>query len=276
MLLNILLLISRSANKKIPLAVFVSSLKQEKLIMPYRRLPNTDQARLRAMEACLEKGKTTPIRELAFTQQGLERLNVFYPKFYNAIKQLQVSKDTQFTRAKEYGEVVKKAKLYVSHFLQVLNFGIIREEIKPEVRQFYGMDVNSRAIPPLNLESQILKWGEKIILGEQKRMMQGGSAIYNPSIALVKVHYEEFKDAYRHQKMLQNITNRASLKVSELREEADALIQDIWNEVEERYFFYPEDIKREKASDYGVVYVYRKSELRRMEAEKLQQNIVFA
>lgn len=244
--------------------------------MPYRRLPNTDQARLRAMEACLDKGKITPIRELAFTQQSLERLQIFYPKFFNAIKQLQVSKDTQFTRAKDYGEVVKKAKLYISHFLQVLNFGIMREEIKPEVRQYYGLDVKTRAIPALNLESQILKWGEKVIEGEQKRMMQGGSAIYNPSIALVKVHFEDFKDAYRHQKMLQNITNRASSKVSELRDEADNLIQEIWNEIEERYFFYPEEMKREKAADYGVVYVFRKSELKRMEVEQLQQNIIFA
>ena len=148
--------------------------------------------------------------------------------------------------------------------------------MKPEIRGYYGMNVNSRAIPPLNLESQILNWGEKIIVGEQKRTMEGGSPIYSPSIALVKVHFEEFKDAYRHQKMLQNITNRASQKMAELREEADQLIQDMWNEVEETYSHLPEEIKREKAREYGVVYVYRTSEIKRLEAEKLQRNIVFS
>ncbi|MDX9882784.1 MAG: hypothetical protein RBS73_12030 [Prolixibacteraceae bacterium] len=244
--------------------------------MPYRRLPNTDQARLRAMEACLGKGKITPIRELAFSPQSLERLQMFYPKFSSAIRQLQVSKENQFKRAKDYGEIVKKAKLYISHFMQVLNFGIMREEIKPEVREYYGMDVCTKAIPPLNLESHILKWGERVITGEQKRTMQGGSPIYNPSIALVKVHFEEFKDAYRHQKMLQNITNRASAMVSAMREEADSLIQQIWNEVEDKYDKYPEEVKRKKASGYGVVYVYRISEIKRMEASKLQRDIIFS
>ncbi len=244
--------------------------------MPYRRLPNTDQARLRAMEACLDKGNTTSIRELAFSQQSLERLQIFYPRFSNAIKQLQVSRENQFKCAKDYGEVVKKAKLYISHFLQVLNFGIMREEIKPEVREYYGMDVNSKTIPPLNLESHILEWGEKAIVGEQKRTMHGGSPIYNPSIALVKVHFEDFKDAYRHQKMLQNITNRASGKVSGMRDEADSLIQHIWNEVEETFGVHSEEIKRKKSSAYGVVYIFRSSEKKRIEASRLQRNIIFS
>jgi len=244
--------------------------------MPYRRLPNTDQARMRAMEACLKKGETTPLNILAFSQQCLEHLQLFYPKFSNAIAQLQASKENQFKCSRDYGEIVKKAKLYISHFMQVLNFGIMREEIKPEVREFYGLDVDSKAIPPLNLESHVLKWGERIIAGEQKRTMHGGSPIYNPSIALVKVHFEEFKDAYRHQKMLQNITNRASSKVSDLRGDADSLIQQIWNEVEETFSVYPEDMKREKASEYGVVYVLRSSEIKQMEANKLQRNIIFS
>ena len=106
--------------------------------------------------------------------------------------------------------------------------------------------------------------------------MQGGSPIYNPSIALVKVHFEEFKDAYRHQKMLQNITNRASGKVSDMRDEADSLIQQIWNEVEDRFNGYTEEVKRKKASAYGVVYVYRTSEISRMESVTLQRDIIFS
>ena len=130
--------------------------------MPYRRLPNTDQARLRAMEACLEKGKTIPIRELAFSQQNLERLQTFYPKFSNAIKQLLVSKRKSVQAGQRLRRSSKKSKtLHFPTFLQVLNFGIMREEIKPEVREYYGMDIDSRAIPLLNLESHILEMGGK-------------------------------------------------------------------------------------------------------------------
>ncbi|MDO8927591.1 MAG: hypothetical protein Q7W54_01225, partial [Bacteroidota bacterium] len=138
------------------------------------------------------------------------------------------------------------------------------------------LQVNSRATPPLNLEAHILTWGERIIEGEQKRVMKGGSPIYSPSIALVKVHYEEFKEAYRHQKMLQNNTNRASVRVAELREQADELIQVMWNEVENSLIHLSDDEKREKAQHYGIVYVYRASEQKKSEIEKLQQSIVFS
>jgi hypothetical protein len=244
--------------------------------MPYRRLPNTDLARLRAIEAGLELGKRTAVKQLAFSQQTLEKLQMFYPNFLGAIRQLNNSKQNQFERSKEYGEVFRKAKLYLSHFLQVVNFAIAREEMKPEVIEFYGLKVNSKATPPLNLEAHILTWGERIIDGEQKRIMKGGSPIYSPSIALVKVHYEEFKEAYRQQKMLQNITNMASVKVAELREKADELIQQMWNEVENSLIHLSDDEKREKAQRYGIVYVYRASEQKKAEVESLQQSIVFS
>jgi hypothetical protein len=244
--------------------------------MPYRRLPNTDVARLRAIEAGLELGKRTAITKLAFSQQTLEKLQTFYPHFLGAIRQLNISKQNQFDRSKEYGEIFRKAKLYLSHFLQVVNFAILRGEMKAEVIEYYGLKMNSKATPPLNLEANVLTWGERIIEGEQKRVMKGGSPIYSPSIALVKVHYEEFKEAYRHQKMLQNITNRASVKVAELREQSDELIQQMWNEVENSMIHYSDDEKREKASEYGIVYVYRTSEQKKIEVENLQQSIVFS
>ncbi len=244
--------------------------------MPYRRLPNTDVARLRAIEAGLDLGKKTALRQLAFSQQTLENLQTFYPHFLGAIRQLNVSRQNQFDRSKQYGEVFRKAKLYVSHFLQVVNFAILRGEMKPEVLEFYGLKANSKATPPLNLESHVLTWGERVIEGEQKRVKQGGSPIYSPSIALVKVHYEEFKEACRHQKTLQNITNRASMKVAELREQADELIQTMWNEVEKSLMHLSDDEKRFKASEYGIVYVYRSSEMRKMEMMEDLESIIFS
>jgi hypothetical protein len=244
--------------------------------MPYRRLPNTDVARLRAIEAGLDLGKRVALKNLAFSQQTLESLQTFYPHFLGAIRQLNISKQNQFDRSKEYSEVFRKAKLYISHFLQVVNFAILRGEMKPEVLEFYGLKASSKATPPLNLEAHVMTWGERVIEGEQKRVKAGGSPIYSPSVALVKVHYEEFVEAYRHQKMLQNITNRASQKVSEMREQADLIIQEMWNEIENSLSHLSDDEKREKASEYGIVYVYRSSEQRKMELEDLQQSLFFS
>lgn len=241
--------------------------------MPYRRLPNTDQARMRAIEAALEKGKRVPMKDLAFCYLSLEKLQSIYPRLSGSIRQLNAAKQNQFDKSREYGEIFKKAKLYLSHFMQVMTFAIIREEMKPEARKYYGLDPNSQRLPALNLEKDVLEWGERTIKGEQQRCMHGGSPIYSPSIALVKVHFESFIDAYRHQKMLQNITNRASEQMNQVRDEADKLIQEVWNEVEEKFKLLPEDEKREKAADYGITYVYRPSELKKMEADKLQTNL---
>ncbi len=39
------------------------------------------------------------------------------------------------------------------------------------------------------------------------------------------------------------------------------VIQQIWNEVEHTYIDLPEEMRREKASEYGLTYVFRKNEL---------------
>ena len=59
---------------------------------------------------------------------------------------------------------------------------------------------------------------------------------------------------------MQNNTARWTSKVAELRKEADEIILDIWNEVEESFSALPDDFKREKASEYGLIYVYRPME----------------
>jgi len=83
----------------------------------------------------------------------------------------------------------------------------------------------------------------------------------NPTIAVVKVRYENFVDAYNHQRILQQNTNRAQTDLEILRTRADELILSIWNEVEDYYKDLSDDERREKAKDYGLVYVYRKNEI---------------
>ncbi len=102
-----------------------------------------------------------------------------------------------------------------------------------------------------------------MIEGERLRITAGGNPIYSPSIALVRVNCDKFKDAYNHQKTLQSNTQRFSEQVAERRHEADQLILDIWNDVETYYKDKPEAERREICGRYGLVYVWRKSELER-------------
>lgn len=232
--------------------------------MPYRRLPNTDSSRLKAIKIAYTKGKAIIPMELAFKQGTLQRVQSFLPKWEKVIAEHKTTYDIQVKNNKEYLKKFKKAKLYISHFIQVVNMAIVRGELQPTVRGFYSLDEDFTRLPILNTESELIEWGKKIIDGETSRKMQGLSPITNPTIALVKVHYDNFMEAFKFQKMLQKNHNRALTNISELRTDADDIILNVWNEVEDFYKELPEDVKREKAQEYGLVYVYRKNEIGRI------------
>ena len=84
----------------------------------------------------------------------------------------------------------------------------------------------------------------------------------NPTIAVVKVRYEKFMELLRFQKTLQKNVQRTQEKLNELRKDADKIILNLWNEIEDFYSKEPDKIKRSKSSIYGVVYVFRKNELK--------------
>jgi hypothetical protein len=231
--------------------------------MPYRRLPNTDQARLRAINTAIVMGQKIPLEELAFSTSTLNRLRTFFPCFETNLIHHKLARSQQDKNSRSYLETAKKARIYLSHFIQILNFSIQRGDMKPEVRNYYGM-VGDKKSPSLILESELLEWGKKIIEGEHQRVLHGGNPLYNPSIAVVKVKFDQFVDAYHFQKTLQSNTVRWTQKVAGMRAEADEIILDIWNEVEEYYASYPEELKRERAAEYGVVYVFRPMEKQRI------------
>jgi hypothetical protein len=236
--------------------------------MPYRRLPNTDAARLRALKIAFEKGKEIPPFRLAFSQSTLQKIQSFLSSFEKALYEYNQAYKKQIEKNKEYLSVLKKAKLYMSHFIQVINMAIYRGDLPVSERKFYGLNENIKKLPPLNSEADIIKWGEKLILGETLRTNQGRSLITNPTIAVVKVRYENFLEGYKYQKMLQKNHLRAQEKLDNLRKKADEIIVTIWNEVEDYYKKEPDQLKREKAKFYGLIYVYRKSELAKLKSLK--------
>lgn len=243
--------------------------------MPYRRLPNTDQARLRALQTAIMMGQKKETEELAFSAKSLNRLRAFFTNFETTIIHHKLARKQQEKSSNAYLETVRKARLYLSHFIQVLNFAIQRGDMKSTVREFYGF--SDKKCPSLILDSEVLEWGKKIIEGEHQRINHGGNPLYNPSIAVVKVKFDQFIDAYHFQKTLQNNTARWTSKVAELRKEADEIILDIWNEVEETYDALPDEYKREKSAEYGLIYVYRpmeriKTENQSMVAQDMYQD----
>ncbi|MGE0077803.1 MAG: hypothetical protein AB7S48_08090 [Bacteroidales bacterium] len=230
--------------------------------MPYRRLPNTDSARIRALKVAYEKGKSIPPFQLAYSQSTFAKVELFINTFEKAMAHYKVAYNHQVERGKDYLQLMKKAKLYLSHFIQVLNMSISRGELQASIREIYGMDLDENRIPSLNTEKDLIEWGKKIIDGEMARMRKNQAPITNPTIAVVRVRYEQFIEAYNHQKILQQNTQRTLKELNTLRTKADEIILSIWNEVEACYSELSDDERREKAMEYGLNYVYRKNEIK--------------
>lgn len=232
--------------------------------MPYRRLPNTDLARLRALRIAYEKGKELPPFKLAFTQETLNRINSSLPLFEKSLLECRQAFNKQVKSSKEYKKSLYKVKLYMSHFIQVINMAIARGDLRVSDREFFGFSHDIKKVPSFNTEANVIEWGEKLIQGETLRIMKGQTAITNPTIALVKIRYENFLETYRFQKMLQKNLQRCQLKLTELRKTADFIILSAWNEVENYYKDLPEEQKRNHARLYGIVYIFRKNELAKL------------
>ena len=235
-----------------------------KLLMPYRRLPNTDTARLRALKAVLTANGSPDMNAQPVGNETLHRIDVFLPMFESVILNARSNKMMHLQKNKEYPYLLRKARLYTSHFIQVLNMAIARGEIKPSVRSFYGLTEYAGRVPDLNAESEVLSWGEAVIRGESERVRTGSSPMTNPSIAVVKVWHEKLEEAYYYKSTYQKSAARTLQDIARRRVEADDLILRAWNEIEAFYADLPEEMLREKASVWGVVYVYRPYERERM------------
>jgi hypothetical protein len=229
--------------------------------MPYRRLPNTDNARIKALKRVFDKGTELPPFKLAFSQSMYHQVKSTLPAFENAISEHRNAMNLHAEKNKDYYLKMKKAKLYISHFIQVVDMAIARGEQHAEVREQYGLTLNEKKLPGLTTEEEVLSCGSKLIEGERNRKNSGCCPVTNPTIAVVQVHYDKFFEAYNNQKGLKRRTQLAHENLEKLREKIDRIIQQTWNEVEEKFGDLPEEIKREKAADYGVVYVYRKNEI---------------
>lgn len=227
--------------------------------MPYRRLPKTDQARVRALRAIVAKGDAV-LMERMVPFQLLSDIRNFLPPFEAAHVFYLERYQEQSLAGKKHQRNVKLARLYVSHFIQVLNMAVAREEIKENHKQLYGLSSGAN-LPDLMSEVSLLEWGRKVVEGERLRVGQGGTPIYNPTIARVKVHCDVFAESYAQQKQLQRVTARSLGQLAAMREKADELILEAWNFIEAYFSAVEDPVERlESCRDYGVIYYYRKGE----------------
>ena len=228
--------------------------------MPYRRLPNTDTARIKALKTAIEKASDTDFQEVALSMKTLAEAKTAVLKFERLCNRYQQTFDTQVKANKTFQSKVKNARMYISHFVQVLYMSVLRSEIKEQQLALYGLENANLIVPDLTSNDQLVEWGKKIIHGENTRVSRGGVPIYNPSIAKVNVMYTLFKEGYQTQKIHQKATLRIQEEIVEYRQTVDGIIYDIWEEVEKYNAEFATENRLDKNREYGIIYYYRKGE----------------
>ena len=228
--------------------------------MPYRRLPKTDQARLHALQRAVQQAANAPYNEQAINYRTLSEAQRFLMQFENQVAQYLANFDSKVSANRQYRHRVRNARMYISHFIQVLNLAVVRGEIKRNQKELYKLNPKSNALPDLTTEEGLLEWGQNIIDGENQRIAAGGFAIYNPTINKVKVHYEMFKEDYTNHQLYKKTHSRVFEDTETLRKQADTIILSIWDQVEA---FYKDELpyaKLQKCQAYGMIYYYRTGE----------------
>lgn len=229
-------------------------------IMPYRRLPNTDQARVRAMVQALDAYQNNKRGSETLSNAFVYKLQLKLNEMNAALFLYNEAFETQRNNSKQLDEKFHICRLYLSHFVQVLNFCILRDELQIEDRKYYQLSDKKLNVPNLQTQSQVFAWGKKIIEGEIMRTKTGGMRIENPSIGKVKVAYDAFADLFVMHKQLLKRTKDTNKNLSVLRPSVDVLIKEVWDSVETHFSNLPSIIRREKNEAFGIKYCYRKNE----------------
>lgn len=228
--------------------------------MPYRRLPKTDAARLKALKTIIENNDMYTVRNRVVDWKIMNRCQPVYDRLLTACQQYKVRMDAQKRKNAKYPLLLHNATMYLSHFIQVLLMSVERGEIKTETLQLYGLTQDTTALPDIRQPEQLLEWGDRIIKGERERIKRKGIQIYNPTIGKVLTHLDIFREAYKAQKNKQMLTAKALEDIQKLRPEVDEVILDLWNQIEAHYIDQPPEVRFKECSRLGVVYYYRRKE----------------
>ncbi len=223
--------------------------------MPVRKLPRTDEERASALNMAKTRKDNVQPSEVPMSASTISRLDMAQPVF----KQALLDRGSAL-REQAGATVVAEAerlrlRMFISHFFQAFNNGILRGMFTAADRAFYQIDVNSDVLPPLDSDEKLNTWGANLLEGDAKRISAGGTAMAMPTASEVQAVFTVFNGALSAQADRKRNYDRSQERVASLRSDADSLILRMWNEIEAAYSEDDAPSKRRKARQWGVVYI---------------------
>jgi hypothetical protein len=240
--------------------------------MPYRDFPKSVLAKNGVLEQATQKVANTAPGQMAISADTIATLETTYPVFRQEIAERQEQLARQAMATKAENEQQGVLYNYVSHFMQVLNLGILRGKFANTDRLYYGLNANQSDLPKLRSEHDLVSWAKNLVAGEAKRLSENegekkAKPMSNPSIGEVENELNKFIALSNAQDEEKQAFDAENKDVLDMLPAIDDLIRDIYDEVE---FYYRKETaanRRKMARQWGILYVSRNGELASREEE---------
>lgn len=150
-----------------------------------RKKPDSYLALTKLINNIIQRAQGIPVANLPFAPASWTAFFTGATAWLANVGESQVadSVEQQATAlARPAGNVLR---MFCSHFLQILNFAIDRGEIPATVRPLYGIATESKALPPMDADEDVILVAGNIVAGEAARVAAGGTAFVDVSAAMV-------------------------------------------------------------------------------------------
>jgi len=225
--------------------------------MPYRRLPNTDAARLAALET-ITYIKQSEFKDPVLSAELLNKAEAQFIVFRHQQDLYRQAVDRWQDNNLKYRDIIVNLTRNIIEFVKAYYTALETGEIGEESRRYYN--ITDYEIPDLSCEVQILDWAKRLVEGERRRIFEGGIPITNPTISNLSIYYDRLEDLNFSQNTSKNTIDYTREKLIKERQKTDDLIRNLWNTIEAAFEHLSFEERIEECRKYGVVYYDRPSE----------------
>jgi len=221
-----------------------------------RKLPNSNISRKKAMNALVKKNNSVvaPLTS-ALTAATITRLNIDNTNFNAAYAAVTAAKAARI-KARD-AAVTSRVSLhdYIGVYFKTMNSNIVLDTMPNTARSYYGLSISNKKLPLVDTDERLLFWSNEILTGDAARVLAGGVAMANPTIAEFTAIFVATDIVLETLSTAKTALSTAQTALNGLRTEADSLILQGWNEVETTFSGLEASAKRTAAREWGVKYI---------------------
>lgn len=196
-----------------------------------------------------------PPLESAMTPSTIIRLNLDNTNFDNGLEAVRIAKAAKITAGE--AAIVSRDKLdsIIKSFYKGINSAIDQGDMPNSARAYYGLSISNKQLPVVDTDERRLYWIKQTISGDAARVLAGGIAMTNPTIATFTTVSSAAKLVITAYSTSKTAVTTAQTAVNGQRTEVDGLILQGWNEIETKFSGLDAAAKRAMCREYGIKYV---------------------